>query len=732
MNPRLPFLVVSFLTFLTIGSIAAISLSPPPSRADANCGSCHSSYYLRVEITDFSAPNEILKGGTNQSTVSVRVSGSGTSSIRDAFSMTVRIVSVNSKVTASSQQSNTNQCPSGSSAPYTWTRTYTFSLTGASVGAETLRAEAVMDPNHESPAVKQTSTRTADVYTVNSAPSLSAGSVSPVSGDTKTGLTYKVTYTDADGTAPTYVRTIIDGTDTRALSPADGIADSIPTGEEYSLSGVLLGAGNHTYRFEASDGTISAAFPVPGELNGPSIVIANSAPVLSEGTVAPGSGAPGENYTYTVVYSDPENDPPSGGVELRIDDGAPVLMEADPSAASYLKDGDFSNGERYQHVRNMSEGAHNYSFKASDGSLEMVLGPLSGPIVSLTPVLFVAILEPTDGSIFYSDEDIVFTGSASSNREANDLEFTWISSVMGVLSQQVNFTSRLTMGNHTIILNVTSPSLVLSREAMVSILVIERPIEVPDFVIVAYYPTADPTINETDQVKFVVNYTIRTGTASLVWYLDGDRAAIFDTYDLVTDHYSAGEHHVKAGLLLNGSEVWNRTWTVDVIDIPADIYLSDENWDVGGPFWSGDEISIDIPAADELGRDLTAKWYIDVIPLTVTGRNFSFMALERPFGSPGSHAGTAVFTNPDGTTFEVDFDYEVRYHDPDGDDPLLPEEEGGRPGIGSFSDNPLGYLILIIGAIAMIGGAFKMTVTLLPEGSIQRLLPDAEELPWEE
>jgi hypothetical protein len=590
-----------------------------------------------------------------------------------------------------------------------------------------------MDPNHQSPAATQTANRQVEVTFTNTPPALAAGSVSPSSGDTKTPFIYKVTYTDLDGDVPTYIQAIVDGTHRFDLEPADGSADAIGTGEEYSAKDVLLGAGEHTWSFEASDGYDTAVLPVAGNNAGPSVVRANTAPTLYDQAVSPGAGTPGTEFTYSVTYKDLENDPPADGVRISVDGGPFTAMARDPAAPLLLRDGDQRNGERYRYSGSPAEGSHNYSFNASDPWLGADIGPFDGPVVSTVPFLKVSIASPSDGSTVRNGTAISFNCSAYSNVPVTDIAFMWRSDPSGALSTERNFTAVLPLGSHIVTVNVSSLGQGLFAEDSVLVKVVERPVVVPRYTVVGYYPEGNVTINETESATFSVSFTVMEGAASMEWTVDGASAGSYDILVLRTDHASAGTRLVRFVLSLDGSEVWNRTWTTAVVDVPAGILMPDQRWKVGGPFWTGDAIMIDIPARDEMGRELTAAWLIDGIPLTSTGTNLSFAAGDRPFGTPGTHAGSAVLTNPDGTSLKVDFSYLVRTNDTGEDPPVLPEDQDvPSAGFGPIRDNVLGFIILIFGAVSVAGGVFKMAAALMPERARGVLQKGQEEMVWEE
>ncbi|NLE61505.1 MAG: hypothetical protein GX616_24400, partial [Planctomycetes bacterium] len=102
----------------------------------------------------------------------------------------------------------------------------------------------------------------------NNPPVLTSGRVTPEVGSQFTTYTYTVTYTDTDGlngTAPTYVRVVIDGTpySMECVSPGVPIYRN---GVEYRYQTKLAPNMSHRYYFEASDGYGYALFHAPSIL----------------------------------------------------------------------------------------------------------------------------------------------------------------------------------------------------------------------------------------------------------------------------------------------------------------------------------------------------------------------------------------------------------------------------------------------------------------------------------
>jgi len=143
-----------------------------------------------------------------------------------------------------------------------------------------------------------------NVIPPNNPPSLSSGSVSPSSGRIDTTSTYEVTYTDADGDAPSYIKVYIDG----ASYQMSEISGAYTDGAIYH-STTTLGIGSHTYYFEASDGQATARLPTSGNSSGPIVGLA-----LTTISIFPSSFTlpSGNSITLTAVLEDENNNKLSG------------------------------------------------------------------------------------------------------------------------------------------------------------------------------------------------------------------------------------------------------------------------------------------------------------------------------------------------------------------------------------------------------------------------------------
>lgn len=101
----------------------------------------------------------------------------------------------------------------------------------------------------------------------NTTPTLSWASLTPSSGPEGTAFTYEVTYTDADGDAPSYVRVYIDGS-SHTMSKVSG---TYTGGALYRYTTSSLSTGSHTYYFTASDGIDTARLPTSGTYSDPTV-----------------------------------------------------------------------------------------------------------------------------------------------------------------------------------------------------------------------------------------------------------------------------------------------------------------------------------------------------------------------------------------------------------------------------------------------------------------------------
>ncbi|MFO7946427.1 MAG: carboxypeptidase regulatory-like domain-containing protein [Armatimonadota bacterium] len=224
-------------------------------------------------------------------------------------------------------------------------------------------------------------------------------------GTTATSFVFFVTYVDLDNDPPSFIRLGLDGTPENPdrvleLTP-DRPEDTVYTdGVTYKSEPIKLAAGEHTFYGQASDGKARYPAASPGDpliyagalgetpdddadgyqdyVEGPTVAD-NTPPTLSfpendDGTEAdnppgldPNSGHEDTQFTYTVIYSDPDRfagragNPPKY-VRVYIDGEQHDMSPADP------QDVDYTDGATFvlEGVR-LAEGTpHTYFFLASD------------------------------------------------------------------------------------------------------------------------------------------------------------------------------------------------------------------------------------------------------------------------------------------------------------------------------------------------------------------------------
>jgi len=226
---------------------------------------------------------------------------------------------------------------------------------------------------------------------VNFPPDLPGVRVDPSSGFSTDTYTFRVTVEDEDNVAPKELTlTIFDGQGT-AVETVDLLTDGTPNGANfadgvtytYERTGAQLGGGAHSFHVQVVN---SANETKAATVNGPQV---NRVPTLSPVLDANGQALPyvtsssGKNlsadtYTYKVLYTDLDNNPPSS-VEVEIggaDTVTKTLSKADPN------DNDYTDGVQYTLATELSGGDHTFRFLASDNAGEKTDGngqPIQDP-----------------------------------------------------------------------------------------------------------------------------------------------------------------------------------------------------------------------------------------------------------------------------------------------------------------------------------------------------------------
>ncbi len=242
--------------------------------------------------------------------------------------------------------------------PFAETRIVNFNTWNVPQGSETywmgFRTKLNGDENPSSDTASVVFTVT---QYLNHPPMLSSGYVEPDSGSVSTTFTFRVTYTDVDNDPPQLRQIFIDNT------PHDMIA----TGSNYT-EGVVFGfqttlnQGNHTFYFKFEDG--HGHLVTSQTFTGPNVIgSTNQPPTLQQGSVMPDSGFVNTPFTFRILYTDPDNDPPS--IHQVFIDNNPFNMN--PTGSNF-NEGVFFIFQ----MNNFYPGNHNFYFRFDDGHNHMV------------------------------------------------------------------------------------------------------------------------------------------------------------------------------------------------------------------------------------------------------------------------------------------------------------------------------------------------------------------------
>lgn len=186
-------------------------------------------------------------------------------------------------------------------------------------------------------------------------------------------LTFSVTYRDTpDGRAPSTTNLVFNGVNVAMT----GSGSAYSTGVVYSatvLAPANAGSFPSSFSFTNSGGTTTAA--------GPTIVVMSSTatgPTLANGMVTPASGEPGASFTWTVSYTDVNNDAPTA-MNVVIDGVSHAMTSSDST---------YCDGATYTYSQALSAGAHSYHFEFTAGGATARLpatGASTGPTVGDVP-----------------------------------------------------------------------------------------------------------------------------------------------------------------------------------------------------------------------------------------------------------------------------------------------------------------------------------------------------------
>ncbi|MBI2844315.1 MAG: S8 family serine peptidase [Armatimonadetes bacterium] len=226
----------------------------------------------------------------------------------------------------------------------------------------------------------------------NVPPTLSTPKLTPVVGLSNSDFIFTVIYKETEGIngqAPAYMRVVIDGIP-YDMQPVITGTPSYRAGVVYRYTAKLR-SGSHNYYFEASDGADAVTLPVADPNTG--VITAykgpwvNDPPTLRSGMADPNP----ENdtistiqaVTYSVEFSDADNDPPVAGAPIvYVDNAKETPLKR--SVVALVADSSDPTKYRSLQVRNRSGLSPNYSTDLYAGkSLKFTGGPLAGNAYSI-------------------------------------------------------------------------------------------------------------------------------------------------------------------------------------------------------------------------------------------------------------------------------------------------------------------------------------------------------------
>ncbi|UCC93320.1 MAG: hypothetical protein JSW25_01210, partial [Thermoplasmata archaeon] len=289
---------------------------------------------------------------------------------------------------------------------------------------------------------------TFQVFERNKVPFLSNNGVSPPRGDTSTMFRFDVMYRDDDNQEPVSAKIYINAVEYNMQTTATG---PWTDWQLFYLDTTLPVGYNHKYYFVFNDGYDDRRFPPimdsPNWFSGPEVEPPNNEPSLTTALFDPKEGTRLDEFTFTIIYTDGEDDRPT--LTYIYIDGTPYIMDGSGE--------DYSAGVTYSYRTTLDLGPHEVHYVFSDGTTEVRFPPageIEGPVITnLDPMADVA--SPYSGHRYTPDDYITFSAIGSSDPEEDDLTYAWESDIDGHLSTLQVTDKRLTEGEHTITLTVT-------------------------------------------------------------------------------------------------------------------------------------------------------------------------------------------------------------------------------------------------------------------------------------
>jgi len=309
---------------------------------------------------------------------------------------------------------------------------YQAQVSGLTAGAKLFRFEAFDGPGAMGDTVRLPATGLIGGITIWSLPELvepapgtpdtNNGTCTPLGGIRSQIYRFRIVYKHPDNRAPQTIQLILNpGSASERkidLTPQTtgplNYVTGVPYG--YDTSPNELPVGTYSYRFEATDGLTPVQTPT---YTGPTVSNAKlnlSAPAT--GTLSPLTGPPSTEFTYQVVYSNADNNPPQA-VQVVIDGTAYDMTRATTST-------DYRVGVLYERkfrfARDEQQRNHVYYFQAKDTvNPDTVRFPdgseLSGPTLNTAFFVITGVSQPPSpvGSPIVVGGTVTVTGRLDTN-----------------------------------------------------------------------------------------------------------------------------------------------------------------------------------------------------------------------------------------------------------------------------------------------------------------------------
>jgi len=515
---------------------------------------------------------------------------------------------------------------------------------------------------------------------VNTLPEFANPGVDPEVGNTSTTFRFEVGYRDADDDRPVKAQVVIDDVsyDLRNDHPEGPFTEWMGFYHETPLT-----VGDHTYRFVFSDGKAELRIPDPTTggpttFDGPTVEPPTSAPTLAQASIEPPTGDPLTERTFSVVYTDGEDDAPT--IAQVVIDGVAYDMTGQGTnyrlGVTFTFSTTLPAGDHEYHFT-FGDGIHGARLPASDETVESVVDELQRIVVLAS--------HAEDGEVVVGesvtlgfDDDGVPAGLVTS--------YLWGSDLDGVLGREAEVTFTPTLGDHQITLTVATSDgseystkvHILTADAMAT--------PVVDDVLVS---PAEPVEGDT------VTFTVTVGNDGnvdvedlVVRLLDaGDDLVAFET---LTAPLGPGEtrtvtlewlsqHGTTVLTVEAGDDRWPVTVPVEDNLAPlADISVVGLDKDDPAEFSQGERIHFIGMGSDPEGETVTYAWNFG------DGGTSDEVEPEHRYDQAGEYTVTVTVTDARGASNTATLDLEVT--------------EQAVPGLGAFAI----ILVVLVSALVAI------------------------------